>query len=165
MSDIYVEIEGIPGEATDDAHKGWIRALSLNHGISQPHSTANAGGGSLGGISRSEHQDLVITKYLDKASPKLNLQCCNGKRIGKVKIDICRQVDTKLVYQNYELEGALVRSVSIFANGSGGEEKPSEEVALAYEKITMKYTEVDPKSNKAAGDTVSYWDVVSNTGG
>lgn len=165
MPDIYIKVDGIPGEATEEKHVGWGVALSLNWGASQPHATASAGGGARGGISRCEHQDLVITKYLDKMTPPLNLHCCNGKRIPKITIDICRQVDTKLVYMQYELEGALVRSTSIYADGSGSDEKPTEEVAFAYEKITQKYTEVDAKTNKPAGDTMTWADLVSNTYG
>ncbi len=164
MSDIFVKVDGIEGEATDSMHDKWIRVLSVNHGVSQPHSTANSGGGSLGGISRSEHADFQITKLLDKSSPKLFLQCCNGKRIPKVTIEFCRQVDDKMCYQKYELDGALVRHYDIHGS-SGADENPSESFSLAYEKVTMTYTEVDPKTNKPKGDTMANWDVLTNVGG
>jgi len=164
MIDIFVQIEAIPGESRVSGHEGWIKAQGYNHGINQPHATASSGGGSYGGIARAEHQDFSITKFLDKASPKLNLQCQSGKLIPKVIIDVCRQVDSNIIYQKYELEGAIVRSINVYGNGTGGDEKPIEEVSFAYKKITLTYTEVDD-SNKAAGDTMAWLDPVSNTCG
>ncbi|HHJ18392.1 MAG TPA: Hcp1 family type VI secretion system effector, partial [Gammaproteobacteria bacterium] len=33
--DMYMKIEGIPGESTDDAHTDWMELLSYGHGLSQ----------------------------------------------------------------------------------------------------------------------------------
>lgn len=164
MIDIFVQIDGIEGESLSVGHERWVKALGYQHGLAQPHATASSGGGSYGGISRAEHKDFVITKFMDKASPKLNLQCQSGKLIPKVVVHICRQVDSNVVYQKYELEGAIVRSVSIQGSSDSNSEKPREEVAFAYKKITLIYTEVNEK-NKAAGDTMAWLDPVSNTCG
>jgi len=163
MSNYYLEVDGIPGECTDGNHKGWILVESFSHGLSQPHATASTGGGARGGISKVEHGDFTVVKQLDKASPKLFLQCCNGKRIPTVTIELVRQVDDKMTYQKYVFTGALVRSVS--TSLSEGGERPEEEVAFAYEKMEMTYTEVDPRTNKANGDTMMVWDALQNVGG
>ena len=171
MIDIFVQIDGIEGESLSVDHEKWIKALGYNHGLAQPHATAASGGGSYGGISRAEHEDFKISKFLDKASPKLNLQCQSGKLIPKVVVHICRQVDSNVVYQKYELEGVIVRSVAISGSSVSlsndtevSLEKPIENVAFAYKKITLTYTEVNEK-NKAAGDTMAWLDPVTNTCG
>jgi len=86
MADCFLKIDGIPGESTDEKHKDWIEVLSFSHGVSQM-----AGGDrSTGGAAtegRCMHQDFSITKTLDKASPPLDLFCCNGKHIPKVVVD------------------------------------------------------------------------------
>lgn len=163
--DAYLKIDSIPGECTDKGHEQWIQLLAFNHGVNQPHKTVTGGGGSRGGVERCEHQDFTITKFIDKATPKLNLHCCNGKNLQKVKVEICRQVDSKVAYMTYEFETCLIRSVSIHGNPAGDGQQPMEEVRFSYAKINWKYTEVDPKSNQPKGDTMSYWDMLSNTGG
>ncbi|MCU7860874.1 MAG: type VI secretion system tube protein Hcp, partial [Candidatus Thiodiazotropha sp. (ex Lucinoma kastoroae)] len=34
--DMFMKIEGVDGESTDDAHNKWIELLSFSHGVSQP---------------------------------------------------------------------------------------------------------------------------------
>lgn len=34
--DVYLQIDGIKGESTDDKHKDWIECLSVHWGIVQP---------------------------------------------------------------------------------------------------------------------------------
>ena len=71
MFDSFLQIDGIPGESTDDKHKDWIELSdAMTTSDVQPTSAtrSSAGGGSTG---RSQHRDYVITKYVDKASPKL----------------------------------------------------------------------------------------------
>ena len=163
MSNYYLQVDGIPGECTDSDHVGWILVDSFSHGLSQPHATASTGGGARGGISKVEHGDFVVVKQLDKSSPKLFLQCCNGKRIPQVRLDLVRQIDDKITYQKYVFTGALVRNVSTGLSEAG--ERPVEDISFAYEKMEMTYTEVDAKTNKPAGDTMMNWDALQNVGG
>lgn len=163
--DAYLKIDSIPGECTDKGHEQWIQLLAFNHGVTQPHKTSTGGGGSRGGVERCEHQDFAVTKFIDKSSPKLNLHCCNGKNLQKVKVEICRQVDSRITYMTYEFETCLIRSVSIHGSPQGSETQPMEEVRFSYAKINWKYTEVDPKTNQPKGDTMSYWDMLTNVGG
>lgn len=163
--DAYLKIDSIPGEATDVAHKDWIQILSFNHGVAQPHATAIGGGGARGGTERCEHQDFTITKYIDKATPKLNLHCCNGKNLQQVKVEVCRQVDTKEAYMTYRFDTCLVRSVRIHGVTGSSDAEPVEEVQFSYAKINWTYKEVDPITNRTKGTTESYWNMLENMGG
>lgn len=163
--DAYLKIDSIPGECTDKGHEQWIQLLAFNHGLSQPHATSVGGGGSRGGVERCEHQDFTVTKHIDKASPKLYLHCCNGKNLQKVKVEICRQVDSRIAYMTYEFDTCLIRSVATHGVPRGSDPMPTEEAQFSYAKISWKYTEVDPKSNQPKGDTMSYWDMLANVGG
>src|ERR1700739_1966678 len=95
--DAFLKIDGIPGESTDDKHKDWIEVLSYNHGITQPVSgtTSSAGGAT---SPRTQHQDFVIAKYVDKASPKLYESCSTGQHIKTVSLELCRAGGDKLKY-------------------------------------------------------------------
>jgi type VI secretion system secreted protein Hcp len=68
MFDAFLNIEGIPGESSDDKHKDWIEISAFSHGISQPAAGSMSTGGGKG-RERCNHMEFVIEKELDKASP------------------------------------------------------------------------------------------------
>ena len=162
--DCFVKIETIPGECTDDKHSEWIEVLSFSHGVTQLSSGSVSSGGGRS-AERCDHSDFSFVKTLDKASPKLNLACCNGEHIPTVEIELCRATGDKSRYMAYKLEDVIVSSVRPGGSSSGGESLPLEEVAIAYGKIEWTYTETDHKSGAAKGDVAAHWDLHANKGG
>lgn len=62
--DIYLKIDGIPGESHDDKHKGWIECASVNWSVTQPRSaTSSTGGGHT--AERAELQEVTFNKVAD----------------------------------------------------------------------------------------------------
>ncbi len=57
--DMYLQIDGIKGDSTDDAHKDWIEVVSYSHGISQPSGASLSAEGAHSG-GRADHQDLPL---------------------------------------------------------------------------------------------------------
>jgi len=158
MADIYVKIEGIPGEATDADHKDWIEAISFNHSITQPASaTASSAGG--GTTARAEHQDYTITKYVDKASPLLYQYCSSGKHIDKVTIDMMRASgDSRVKYMEVVMEQVIISHVSPGA----GSEFPVEGVSFNYADIKWTYSQQKRKDGSAAGQTKGGWSLAEH---
>ena len=70
--DMFMKVEGVDGESTDDAHDKWIEILSYSHGVSQPVSGVSATGGRTGG--RADFQDFTIVKTIDNATPDLTIK-------------------------------------------------------------------------------------------
>jgi len=157
---LFLQVDGIPGESTDAKHDDWIDVLSFSHGISQPTGVSV----TTRTTERSKHEDFIITKELDKASPKLALACCNGQHILEVVIEVCR-ADTSEKYMLYTLTDVIVASISQNGASQGAEAKPIEEVSLRYGRIDWSYTETDPMTGKPKGNVESYWDVETNKGG
>lgn len=155
--DMFLKIEGIDGESTDDGHQQWIEILSFNHGVSQPVSGASGTGGRTGG--RADFHDFIITKTLDNATPDLNMHCCNGKHIPKIEVELCLATEDKHTFMKYEMENVIVSSVS--PGGSTGDVKPLETVSFAYGKIKWEYTSIDTAG--AAGASVDRtWSLEEN---
>ena len=150
----FLQVEGIPGESTDSAHKDWIEAVSFTHEISSSASTT--GGGRAGG--RAQVGPLVILKEIDKASPKLNVFCCNGAHIPNVVLSVCQASGSKPEFMRYTLGDAVVSAVSVTVDASGD---PVEEVSFAFGRIEWVYTEID-SSGKAKGTVQGGWDVANN---
>ncbi|MGJ8640756.1 MAG: Hcp family type VI secretion system effector [Opitutaceae bacterium] len=160
--DIFIEIDGIKGESTDDKHKDWIEVLSYSTGVSQAISGTRSTGGA-GSAGRCDHQDFTITKQLDKASPHLVLACCTGKHIAKIVISVCNASGAKNEMMNYTLKDVLISSIS--TGGGAGGESPTESVSLNYGEIEWTYTQLDHKTGAAGGKVVKKWSTTENTGG
>jgi type VI secretion system secreted protein Hcp len=161
--DVFLKIDGIPGESTDDKHKDWIELLSFNHGLSQPSagSRSTSGGAASG---RCDHQDFSVVKALDKSSPKLALFCCNAKHIDKINVELCRATGDKQKYMEYNMSNVIVSSVRPGGSSKGNESLPVEEVSFNYGKIEWVYTETDHATGKPKGNVKTNWDLIANKG-
>lgn len=158
MSDIYIKIDGIPGEATDGDHKDWIEVLSYTHGITQPASAtvSSAGGGT---TTRCDHENYSITKYVDKASPKLYELCSSGKHISSITIDMMRASgDSRVKYMEVKMEQVVIAGVS----PAGGPEFPTESVSLNYGNIKWTYSQQKRPDGSQAGQTTGGWSLVEH---
>ena len=145
--DMFLKIEGIDGESSDDAHKKWIELLSFSHGVSQPVTGASGTGGRTGG--RADFQDFTITKTIDASTPDLNLHCANGKHIPKIEVELCLATEDKHVFMKYEMEDVIVSSISPGGTSDGGV-KPLETVSFAYGSIKWEYTPIDSAGSPGA---------------
>lgn len=162
--DAFIKIDSIPGESTDSAHTDWIEVLSFDSGVSQP----SGGGASTGGArsgQRCDHRDFSLTKYLDKATPKLALHCCDGTHIPNIEFQLCRATGEKQLYMKVVMTDVLVSSASVGGSSSSDHPLPTESISLNYGKIEWTYTETDHKTGKPKGDVASHWDVTQNRGG
>ena len=162
MFKCFLNVEGIDGESTDDRHVDWIEVLSYNHGISHTGTTHS---GRSGGAGKCTHEDFIVAKSLDKASPKLLLACCNGEHIPKVVLELCQAGGDKQKFMEYEMEDVIVASVRPSGAADGQEGRPTEEVFFRYGKIKFVYTIFDPQSGKSGGYVQTEWDVKENIGG
>jgi type VI secretion system secreted protein Hcp len=157
--DAFLKVEGCPGESTDDKHKEWIEIISFSTGVTQPKAPTSTSGSM--SAERANFNDFVVTKTLDKASPKLAEKCASGEHFKEVIVELCRAGGDKQKYMEYKMTDCLVTS---FRPGghAGGENLPLEEVAFAYGKIEWKYTSTDPATGKAKGDVAAGWDLKAN---
>ena len=153
-SNMFIQFDGIKGEADDDAHKEWIEILSWSHGFSQPASPVRDSSGST--VERANHSDLSITKYLDAASNSLIKACWNGKQIETAKIE-CMRADGEnapLVYLKIDMDDVIISNVSL---SGGGGDIPIENISLSYSKITYTYNQKKKEDATAAGaDPISH---------
>src|SRR5256885_3506033 len=77
--DVFLAIDGIPGESTDAKHPGTIEIESWSWGETQSSTLGSGGGGGAGKVSI---QDIhFVTKKIDKSSAKLLLSTATGEHI------------------------------------------------------------------------------------
>jgi len=160
--DAFLQIDGIPGESTDDAHADWIEILSYSCGVSQTASASSSSGGGAT-AERADFQDFSIVKALDKASPKLAVACADGTHIASIIIELCRAGGDKVKYMEYKLTDCIVSSVRPGGSSSGGETLPLEEVSFNYAKIEWTYTQQGIVGGAGGGNVAAGWDLKANS--
>lgn len=157
--DGFVKIKDIDGESTDSQHVDWIEVLSYSFGVSNSSSPASAVGG--GTTERSNFQDISLTKYLDKASPKVMFACASGKHVEEVTIEFMKAVgDKQEKAMEIKLTDVVVSSYSL--GGSRGDGLPTDSFSLSYGKIKETYFALDNKTGASKGNVPAGWDLTAN---
>ncbi len=112
MAVIAVEIDGILGECTIEGYADKLDALALEESIevAVPQTAGSAGPG--GGVGRARHSEIELTRYKDRASPKLAQACSAAENLGTVKIHLFRALETgAAVYMSYTLAETFVSRI------------------------------------------------------
>jgi type VI secretion system secreted protein Hcp len=144
--DYFLKLDGIDGESQDDKHKNEIEIESFSWGATN---SGTAGRGSGSGAGKVQHQDLVINKSLDKASPNLYINCCTGTHIKTATLTARKAGGGQQEYLKITLEEVLISSYQHSgANGSGT--VPSEQVTLNFSKMELSYKEQKPDGSLGA---------------
>jgi len=152
--DAFLKIDDVDGESTREGHEGEIEIYSFSWGASNP---STVGMGSGGGAGRVSISSFNFMKKTDKASPGLFQACCGGDHKDKATLTLrAAGGDSSVPYLKYEFENVFVESVQ-WSGSSGGDDRPTESVSLAFGKVTVTYTE-----QADTGDTgtpiVASWD-------
>ena len=149
--DMFLKIEGIEGESKDKTHGKEIDILSLSWSSAMQSSRA-------GGAGKASVEDLSVTKYIDKATPKLFESLATGKHIAEAKIVVRSAGGNPVEYLKYTLQDIIVTS---YSTGSSGEDRPTESVSFSYSKVEVEYTELNPDGTPKQV-IVQGWDVAKN---
>ncbi len=153
----YLQMEGVPGQSTEKAHKGWIELTSWSWGVatragSMGSARFGAGGGRAG--------QLRVTMDADAASHPLMEATANGKAFKKVVLEVVttKPNETSRVFLTLTMEDVLVASYSVAEPPTG--KTPSARVTLSYAKMTSTYAPRNPDGSKGTAiPTEGSWDL------
>jgi len=152
----YVKFDEIDGEAIAAGYEGWSDVDTLAQVISREVDPET-------GLKPAKLEDIICSKVLDKASPKLANAVAAGLTFPIVEIHLTRNAVTggQAPYLKYELEDVAIVSYNLF-----GSSNPlvinRESLSLNFRKIKMTYIEYDLDGNEA--DTVEFtWDKLTGT--
>ena len=155
--DTYVDIEGIPGEATAKGFEKKIAIHSFSWGAAAP---VTIGAGTSGiSASRVQLSSFNVMKQTDVASPKLFKATCLGEHIPTMTVSMRKQTGTggQDVFLVYKFEEVMIESVQ-WSGSSGGDDTPTESVSFAFGKVTVEY-KTQGKDGKLVAGTPVVWDV------
>ena len=107
MADITVKIEktegtiSIEGECTRTDHTNELEAISVRDLITAPT-----------GTTKAQFSEIFLTRYRDKATPKLCQACSMGENIGTVTISVFRNIgEGPKVYLKYTLTDTFISRI------------------------------------------------------
>lgn len=129
----FLKIGDVKGESTERAHKDWITIESFGQGIA-PQQVVATGSTRRRGVVVFE--DLIITKILDKSTPKLMELCANGQVVPELVLEILSN-DGGLYYKVI-LNKVKINSIST-STICDPDCKLLDKVAFSYSKITWEY--------------------------
>ena len=155
-ADIFLKIDGIPGESFAKDHKDEIDILSWSWGASQ-QASMHLGGGA--GKGRSTVNDIVFTKGTDMATNKLYTACLTGQHIKEMTLSCNKAAgDGRVEFIKTKLESCYITSISTSAS-SGAEYM--ENFSVTFAKVSQDYVKQDDTGKKTGNNNFTY-DVKSN---
>ena len=128
--DMFLKVDGIPGESVDDKHKGEIDILSFGWEVS-PKS-----GDLVGRTAKVCAHDIAFVKNVDKASPLLVSNAVMGNLIPKATLSVRKAGEKQQEFMIIELSSVLVSSVNHSVNGSSSQ---LETFTLNFASATFTY--------------------------
>ncbi|SMC22866.1 type VI secretion system secreted protein Hcp [Andreprevotia lacus DSM 23236] len=157
--DSYLKIGDVKGESTDDAHKDWIELYSFSLGISNPVTVGSATGGLTAG--KASFSSFSVMKKYDKASVKLASASAAGKHFDKCEVELCLTTGAKHTYIKYVFEDCMIESIQ-WSGSSGGDDRPTESLSIAYGKVTWEYTPIKHDGTTDSKIGPEGWNVTTN---
>jgi type VI secretion system secreted protein Hcp len=155
--DMYLKLDGIPGDSTAVRHAGEIVVLSYRTGMEARFAS---GGGGGGGAGRTEFTGIQFRKRLDKASVPLLLACAAGRHIANGRFTFSRAAENPLAFYTVTLEGVLVSQISQ-ATSDAGSGPAEEEVTLQCARIHWTFSGQNPDGSQAP-PIAGGWDIRTN---
>lgn len=156
---IFLKLDGIEGEATDEGHEKEIKLSSFSFTAFNSSSYNNASKTVSKG--QANMGDIAYTKEVDKTSVTLFNACAAGKVIKTGVISFQANIgdDKKIDFLKYELDNVVVNTYSFSASSMADESG-----SLTYAKIKQIYDQRD-EAGKSLGKVEGFFDVLLNKAG
>jgi type VI secretion system secreted protein Hcp len=154
-ADIFLTIKGpdITGESLDKVHTNMIECQSFSWGESNLGTAGTGGGAGAGAVAK---QDLVISKYVDKASNVLAQGCAAGVHYTSATLYVRKSGGDPLDYLQFDLGGVVFIS-GYNVSGTGGDGVvPTETVSLNFTTLMMTYNQQAATGSGAGAAPLGY---------
>ncbi len=154
--DAFMRVDGIEGEATERNHAKWSNIASFSWGATNSGGLAMGGGGGAGKV---QFNQVMVTKTIDKATPKLAQVLAEGRHLAKVEFDFTRGGRAEFAYLKVTLMDVTVSTETIAVASAA--DPGVEHVGFNFAKVEIEYKE--QKADGSAGPPVKFgWDVKQN---
>ena len=158
-TDMFLQLDGIKGESTDEKHAEWIEISTWGTSFEQPIAQAKAATGP--SVEKCKHEPIVVAKIMDKATPALLKAVWGGKIIKEGKIE-CFRADSDqapFLYLTITMQFIIVSNYSI--SGAEGD-MPGEELSLSCGFVKYEYAELKHQGPGEGGKVAAEVNLILN---
>jgi len=158
---IFVNYDGIKGEASDPSHEKWMDVETISWGVGRNINSSTSTQGDRESAN-AVISDLKITRFMDSATPKLFIEsCCGTGKDVVIHLSKTGKGSGSDVYMEYTLKNALISDYSVAA-ASQATDRPKETLTISFVDAEVKYTPYDEDGNAEAAIAVGF-DTATNT--
>ena len=158
--DMFLKIDGVDGESTDDKHKNEIAILSYAWGEEAQTAPAGGAGGAGGGAGKIAMQDFHFSMLVSKASPRLFLACAKGEHFKNAVLTVRHPGASPAEFLKWRFTDVLISSYQTAGDGATGA-LPADRASLKFSKIEVEYRPVKPDGTLGA-PVKAGWDIKTN---
>lgn len=140
---IYLYLDGIPGESYADDYVNWIDIDDFSIGVTMAIDQDARTGGGVGNSGAADPQDLECSTKMSAATPVLLHCCATGAIIPRAKLVQCNIVNAsgikdgfRTVVSEYAFGNSILSNVSLSGSGGG---IPDQSFSLNYGSIVWRY--------------------------
>jgi type VI protein secretion system component Hcp len=158
-ADVFMKVEGMPGEALYRGFEGQIVLSGASLNISS-FATPDPDG-LVDSVRTMNAGPLFLTKAPDRSSPKLMMSAVEGAPLGTIEIAFTSPVRTgvnQIVEARWILEGAEVRSFNAYPDASNGG-LATETIEISYSSMRYQYFTKDSKGQRSGAMEEVTWRV------
>jgi type VI secretion system secreted protein Hcp len=148
--DVYLNLDGIPGDSTVRNYAKWIILSSVQFDVANTSSSANGGGGE----GKAILNNFVITKRFDASSIPLFLAVSSGTHIKKGQLVFVISAKSPLPVMTFDLGSVTLSDYSF--NDS------YETISLKCSSILMSYAQ-QKQDGSLGTPTTGGWDFIKNS--
>jgi type VI secretion system secreted protein Hcp len=145
--EIFLRVDGITGESSEEGHKNDVLVDSYSFGASRNPSAATP-----------TMQDFLVTMPANKASAKLMVYAAGSVNVPRVVLSV-RRKGANVDFMKWTLTDAFVSSYKTVGNLHG--DGVQDQVGIAFGKIEAEYRQILPDGTYGA-PVKSGWDRRSN---
>ncbi len=141
---IYMKYASIEGASITKGLEKWIVVDSFQYGVNRSMTSP-----SRASLSREASEvnisEIVVTKQMDKSSPKLWQEAVGGVLDSTVKFKFTTGGKNETtIYGDFVLDGC---GISAYSMSSGADAMPIESLSINFTKITWSFTPTDEKGS------------------
>lgn len=157
---ILVKIEGLVGDCLIKGFEGYFTAESFGFGVERELADSAKAGTADINIGVGELQECTISKSMDRTSADLAKKAISGSSLKTAHIKFVETITMpsgemfNVVYLAYLLDNVFIKS---WSTSGDGDDRPTEDVALWFNKIAFSYFYTEDGQTFKPGGSVA-WD-------
>lgn len=152
---LFLRIDGIAGDSTDDTHHGEIEVESFSWGVSQTAATGTDSGGNAG---KTTFTDVSFTAAQSIASPQLFLACAEGAHLQDAVLTMTTASEPPFDHTAVTFNDLIISS--FHQDGIEGDDHGTDAFSMTFAKIRIKINVM--RDDGSTSPVTAGWDVKAN---